>query len=76
MKQVNIKFNTIVQIQNFVNDMSRFLSDVDLTSGKYVVNAKSVIGVFSLDLAHPIGLTAEGVDEDKVIEAVKDLIVE
>ena len=76
MKKVNIKFNTIVQIQCFVNDMSRFLSDVDLTSGKYVVNAKSVIGVFSLDLAHPIGLTAEGVDEDKVIEAVKDLIVE
>lgn len=75
MKQVQIKFNTIAQIQNFVNDMSRFLSDVDLTSGKYIVNAKSVIGVFSLDLAHPIGLTAEGEDEDKVIEAVKDLIV-
>ena len=76
MKKVNIKFNTIVQIQNFVNDMSRFLSDVDLTSGKYVVDAKSVIGVFSLNLAQPIGLTAEGEDEDKVIEAVKDLIVE
>ena len=76
MKQVNIKFNTISQIQNFVNDMSRFLSDVDLTSGKYVVNAKSVIGVFSLDLAHPIGLTAEGEDEDAVIAAVKDLIVD
>ena len=75
MKQVQIKFNTIAQIQNFVNDMSRFLSDVDLTSGKYIVNAKSVIGVFSLDLAHPIGLTADGEDEDKVIEAVKDLIV-
>jgi phosphotransferase system HPr (HPr) family protein len=76
MKKVNIKFNTIVQIQNFVNDMSKFLSDVDLTSGKYVVDAKSVIGVFSLNLAQPIGLTAEGEDEDKVIEAVKDLIVE
>lgn len=76
MKKVNIKFNTIVQIQNFVNDMSRFLSDVDLASGKYVVNAKSVIGVFSLNLAQPITLTAEGEDEDKVIEAVKDLIVE
>lgn len=76
MKKVNIKFNTIQQIQGFVNDMSRFMSDIDLTSGKYVVNAKSVIGVFSLDLAHPIALIAEGEDEDKVIEAVKDLIVE
>lgn len=76
MKKVNIKFNTIQQIQGFVNNMSRFMADVDLTSGKYVVNAKSVIGVFSLDLAHPIGLIAEGEDEDKVIEAVKDLIVE
>lgn len=76
MKKVNIKFNTIAQIQSFVNDMSRFVSDVDLTSGKYIVNAKSVIGVFSLDLAHPIGLIAEGTDEDAVIEAVKALIVE
>ncbi len=76
MKTVNIKFNTIPQVQNFVNSMSRFLSEVDLKSGKYVVDAKSIIGVFSLDLAHPIQLVANGEDEDAVIESVKDLIVE
>lgn len=75
MKTVNVKFNTIVQIQNFVNTMGRFKSDIDLSSGKYVVNAKSVIGVFSLDLSSPIKLIADGSDENEVIEAVKDITV-
>ncbi len=76
MKKVNIKFNTIPQIQGFVNNMSRFVSEVDLKSGKYVVDAKSIIGVFSLNLSQPIELTAEGSDEDALIESIKELIVE
>ncbi|MBE6651028.1 MAG: HPr family phosphocarrier protein [Ruminococcaceae bacterium] len=76
MKKVNIKFDTIVQIQNFVNNMSCYASDVDLISGSRTVDAKSIIGVFSLDISNPITLQASGKDEDAVIEAVKDMIVE
>ena len=76
MKKVNIKFDTIVQIQNFVNSMSCYASDVDLISGSRTVDAKSIIGVFSLDISNPITLQVSGKDEDAVIEYVKDMIVE
>ena len=76
MKKVNIKFDTIVQIQNFVNNMGCYSSDVDLVSGSRTVDAKSIIGVFSLDISNPITLQASGKDEDAVIEYVKDMIVE
>lgn len=76
MKRVNIKFDTIVQIQNFVNEMSSYSSDIDLVSGSRTVDAKSIIGVFSLDISKPLTLTVAGKDEDAVIDAVKDIIVE
>ena len=76
MKQVKIRLNTIPQVQNFVNTITRFTSDVDLSSGRYVVDAKSIMGIFSLNLMQPVNLTASGVDEEEIIEAIKDLIVE
>ena len=75
MKKVIIKFDSIVQIQNFVNDMGRFSSDVDLVSGTRTVDAKSIIGVFSLDISSPLILEAKGKDEDAVIESVKGITV-
>ena len=76
MKKVSIRLTTIPQVQTFINTVSRFTSDIDLSSGKYVVDAKSIMGIFSLNLMQPITLTAEGADEDAVIEAIKDLICE
>ncbi|MBQ9976545.1 MAG: HPr family phosphocarrier protein [Clostridia bacterium] len=76
MKQVKIRLNTIPQVQNFVNTIYRFTSETDLSSGKYIVDAKSIMGIFSLNLMQPVTLTVNGEDEDEVIEAVKDLIVE
>ena len=75
MKKVDIKFDSIVQIKNFVNDMSTFAANVDLTSGSRTVDAKSIMGVFSLNISQPITLIADGKDEDEVIEFVKDLTV-
>ncbi len=75
MKKVNVKFNSIVQIQNFVNEMGCYASDVDLISGSRTVDAKSIIGVFSLDISNPLTLEVNGKDEDAVIEAVKDITV-
>lgn len=76
MKKVIVKFDSIVQIQNFVNEMGRFSSDVDLVSGTRTVDAKSIIGVFSLDIANPIILEANGKDENAVIDAVKSITVQ
>ena len=76
MKKVIVKFESIVQIQNFVNEMGRFSSDVDLVSGTRTVDAKSIIGVFSLDIASPLILEVNGKDENAVIDAVKNITVQ
>ncbi len=76
MKQVKIALTTIPQVQNFVNTIYRFSSEADLSSGKYVVDAKSIMGIFSLNLLAPVTLTVNGADEDELLEAIKDIIVE
>ncbi len=54
MKTINILLNSINDVKNFVNIVSKYDFDVDLTSGRYVVDAKSIMGIFSLDLSSPI----------------------
>ena len=76
MKTVMISLNSIDKGKSFVNDISRFDYDFDLVSGRYVIDAKSIMGIFSLDLSKPIELNIhaeEGADE--VIEKLKPYIV-
>lgn len=47
MKTVTVKLNTIDAVKNFVNIVSKYPFDIDLTSGRYVVDAKSIMGIFS-----------------------------
>ena len=54
MKTFNIVLNSIVDVKNFVNIVNKYDFEVDLTSGRYVVDAKSIMGIFSLDLGKPI----------------------
>ena len=54
MKTLNIMFKSINDVKDFVNLVNRFDFDVDLSSGRYVVDAKSIMGIFSLDLSKPI----------------------
>ena len=62
--------------KSFVNTISQFDYDFDLVSGRYVIDAKSIMGIFSLDLSKPIDLTvhAEG-DAEDVMSTLKDYIV-
>ena len=53
------------------------ISDFDLVSGRYVIDAKSIMGIFSLDLSKPIRLDIhDDIEADKVIEDVQSFIVE
>ena len=56
MTTVQISLNSIEKVKSFVNDIARFDSDFDLVSGRYVIDAKSIMGIFSLDLSKPIDL--------------------
>ena len=75
MKTVNIKLSSIEDVRNFVNIVSKYEMEIDLTSGRYIVDAKSIMGIFSLDLLKPIQLTAHGDDTDALFEEIKPYIV-
>ncbi len=54
MKSVKVYFPSMDSVKEFVNYVSRYPYEVDLHSGRYVVDAKSLLGIFSLDLGKPI----------------------
>ena len=56
MKTVQISLNSIDKVKSFVNDITKFNNDFDLVSGRYVIDAKSIMGIFSLDLSKPSNL--------------------
>ena len=60
MKTVKISLNSIDKVKSFVNDITKFESDFDLVSGRYVIDAKSIMGIFSLDLSKPMGTCVTG----------------
>ena len=72
MKTVTINLGSIDKVKSFVNDITKFDSDFDLVSGRYVIDEKSIKGIFSLDLSKPINLNIHG-DEDnaEIMEVIK-----
>ena len=72
----NIKLREINDVYKLVNILVGFEGDVDLESGKYKVDGKSILGIFSLDLRQPIKVTYEEANADKLYEQLKDFIVE
>ena len=75
MKSFNIMLHSIVKVKTFVNIVAKCDYDVDLTSGRYVVDAKSIMGIFSLDLSKPIKVDVYGDDSSDFEAEVKDFIV-
>ena len=77
MTQVKVSLNSMEKVKTFVNDISGFKADFDLVSGRYVIDAKSIMGIFSLDLSSPIQLNIYADhDEDVIMETIKPYIVD
>ena len=77
MKTVRVCLDSIDKEKGFVNDISRFNTDFDLISGRYVIDAKSIMGIFSLDLSKPIELTIHESDEiDEILKVLQPYVVE
>ena len=74
MKTVRISLNSIVK--SFVNDLAKFDVDFDLVSGRYVIDAKSIMGIFSLDLSKPIDLNIHSENQiDEILTTLAPYIV-
>ena len=66
MKTVKISLNSIDKVKAFVNEVTKYDAEFDLVSGRYVIDAKSIMGIFSLDISKPIELNIHaesGIDE-------------
>ena len=75
MTTVQISLNSIDKVKSFVNDITKFDYDFDLVSGRYVIDAKSIMGIFSLDLMSPITLNAHSDDTDALFAQLDRFIV-
>ncbi len=73
MKTVQITLNTIDKVKSFVNLINRYDYDFDLVSGRYVIDAKSIMGIFSLDLAKPIELNIHADGGDTLTDILDEL---
>lgn len=77
MKTVRISLNSIDKVKSFVNDLTKFDTDFDLVSGRYVIDAKSIMGIFSLDLSKPIDLNIHSESNvDEILNVLSPYIVE
>ena len=76
MKTVQISLNSIEKVKSFVNDISKFDNDFDLVSGRYVIDAKSIMGIFSLDLSKSIDLNIHAEDNiNEILETLAPYII-
>ena len=77
MQSAFVLLNSIDKVKNFVNTVSRFDSDIDMRSGRFTINGKSIMGIFSLDLARPIEVVIYNDEEvPAVLEALTPFKVE
>ena len=76
MNKITIALNTINDVKFFVNTVSRYDFDVDLISGRYAVDAKSIMGIFSLDLSKPISVEIHDDNCQEFLDQIKGFIIE
>ncbi|MBQ9777295.1 MAG: HPr family phosphocarrier protein [Clostridia bacterium] len=74
MKNVSIRLATIADVQDFVSIVAKSDMDIDLKSGRYVVDAKSILGIFSLNLLEPIEMTVHSDNTDDLFAALDRFI--
>lgn len=74
MKSVNIKLSLAENVKTFVNVVNRYPYDMDLRAGRHVVDAKSILGIFSLDLSKPITLEIYAEECDDLLKDIQPFL--
>ena len=71
MKSAMIRLSLVENVNNFVNIVERYPYEMDLRAGRHVVDAKSILGIFSLDLSRPITLEIYSDDCDDLLKEIE-----
>ena len=64
--KITVTLNDFIRIKNFSSEVVKFESDIDLIKGRYIIDAKSTIGIFTLDLSAPVDVVIHSDDEDEI----------
>lgn len=75
MKTVNIKLSLAENVKNFVNIVNKYPYEIDLRSGRHVIDAKSILGIFSLDLSKPVIVEVYNDDCDDFLSDIKSFMI-
>jgi len=76
MKSVQIRLSLVENVNKFVNIVGRYPFEMDLRAGRHVVDAKSILGIFSLDLSRPIALEIYSDDCDDLLKEIRPFVVD
>ena len=75
MTTAKIRINTIEDVKNFVSLVTGVNYDVDIISGRYAIDAKSIMGIFSLDLSKDLELKIHSDDCGEFLDDIKKFII-
>ena len=75
MRSIPIKLSFAEEVKTFVNTVNRYPYEMDLRAGRHVVDAKSILGIFSLDLSKPIALDIYSDDCEDLLNDIKQFTV-
>lgn len=78
MSEITVLLNEIDKVKSFVNVTIKFDADMDLISGRYIIDAKSIMGIFSMDLSKPVVLKIheEGEKAEEIVKALEEYVFE
>lgn len=74
MLEFTVKLNMIIDIKEFLAETSKIVEDVDLVKGRYIIDAKSIVGIFTLDLSEPVKVVIHSEDK-RLLETFKKWMV-
>lgn len=75
MQEIQIKLTDMQAIREFVKEVVMLPYDVDLVQGRYIVDAKSIMGIFALDITSPIKVVADTKDASPFFAAIEQFVV-
>ncbi len=78
MKTVTICIDNIDKVRDFSDKAGKYIDNLDLMSSRYIIDAKSIMGIFSLDISKPVELHIHGDDEKAIanfLESIDKYIV-
>ncbi len=76
MRTITIKLSLTEDIKDFVRVTSKYNYDIDLRSGRYIIDAKSILGIFSLDLSKPIEVDIHDNNCDDLVNDLQQFVIE